>query len=527
MKPRRAFVAVRSSISLGVSLCGIAVAVACHKSAPVTPVAPAADPQAIALRLEQGISEGCYLCLLDVLHEYRTSPSSVQQAAAVERAATRAALLLLVRQKELGIPDDDQWAAAESIAAAGAGKMAAGPLMLEIVQALPWNTLGVGEQFVDRDRERRRATSTAQRDAWRVTLEPEWPRDDVAAYLYLSLMCTSNQAGMPAFAAVADAHLSSNVVQYRWATCTGLGEPTLRRLLAANPRFHEIHFFLSRYASTARRFAEAFDDLQQAWLQIPRFTAAAVTAAELALNGDDYASARDLSEAVLAVVPGHWRSVLNDVKALSSLERYVDATAAADKMIADGHWYLGDAYYWRAWNEYQLDRVTAGVSDVAAAKDFEASVRVFTLAGLFQMKLERWTDAKREFESALALSESACDVHLYLGHTYSGLTSWRPAAGSFEEAARCYSTVISALRSQIARTPVRPGDEWTARQVAKWQRELSAAGEQEHSAIYNAAVTFLNARLPEQARPYALQAEAFPSYTDRARALLTILDRPK
>jgi tetratricopeptide (TPR) repeat protein len=332
---------------------------------------------------------------------------------------------------------------------------------------------------------------------------------------------------MPAFAAVADAHLSSGVVQYRWATCTGLGEPTLRRLLAANPRFHEIRFFLSRYASSARRFGEAFDDLQQAWRQIPRFTAAAVTAGELALTGDDYGSARDLSEAVLAIVPGHWRSALNDVKALSSLEQYGDAIGIADKMIADGHWYLGDAYYWRAWNEYQLDRVAVGISDIAAAKDFETSVRVFTLAGLFQMKLERWPDAKREFDSALALSESACDVHLYLGHTYSGLTSWRPAAGSFEEAARCYSTVISTLQSQIARTSVRPGDEWTARQVARWQRELSAAGEQEHSAIYNAAVTFLNARLPEQARPYALQAEAFPSYTDRARALLTILDRPK
>ena len=85
----------------------------------------------------------------------------------------------------------------------------------------------------------------------------------------------------------------------------------MQRLAAENTRFVEARYALGPYASNARRFAEAQAHYLEAWRTIPRFSAAAVMAADLAITSEDYASALDLSDAVLTLVPDHWRATID------------------------------------------------------------------------------------------------------------------------------------------------------------------------------------------------------------------------
>jgi hypothetical protein len=70
-------------------------------------------------------------------------------------------------------------------------------------------------------------------------------------------------------------------------------------------------------------------------------------------------------------------------------------------------------------------------------------------------------------------------------------------------------------------------DTWAIREVARLRRDLATTIEQEHSAIYNTAVTFANARMLDQARQYAKLAETFPAYADRVKTLMSTIDERK
>jgi len=277
---------------------------ACHKRPVVPPPGPPPlDLPAIANQFEQLISRGCYLCLDDVLRQYRALPETARRSDVIQPVATRAALLFLFRRKELGIPQDDDWTSAEAIVAASAGSSPSLQVWLEIEHATTWNAFGVGEGFLDE--QQRPLPSPPQRQAWRAALEAEWPQNDVAAYVYLSLICVWPQAPAVDLVAVKEQYPASPLIQYRWATCRNPSEATLRKLLQADSRFIEIRYFLARSESSARQFADAEMDFFDAWHGIPRFTASAISAAELALTSEEYDRTLETVDAVLAIVPNH------------------------------------------------------------------------------------------------------------------------------------------------------------------------------------------------------------------------------
>jgi tetratricopeptide (TPR) repeat protein len=436
-------------------------------------------------------------------------------------------LLYMMRRKDLGIPADDNGTSADSLATEYAPAIANGPLLLEIVHALPWNIVGVGERLVDDERARRGPLSPTLREFWRSQLASQWRQSETAAYTYLSLTCNVRSTEPSETAAVKNAFATSPLIQYRWATCQTAGDSTLRQLIADNSRFHEARYVLGQRAQAARRFGDAERDLVDAWRGIPHFTAAATVAAELELVGENYSSALELSDSVLATVPDHWRATLAKLRALSGQSRSQEAIALASRMIAAGQWYVGDAYYWRAWNEYQVEQWDPALVDVEAVAGYETTLRMYVLGALVRMKKEQWREAHQQLLLARRENGNACDVQFYLGHTESQLGTWIEAARSFADAVQCYVSLEGALQRQIAAAAAPAADEWTLRQVQIWRRELAAAVEQRQSAVYDAAVGFTNAKLLDDARVYATQAQTVPAYEERARVLLALIGRDR
>jgi tetratricopeptide (TPR) repeat protein len=446
----------------------------------------------------------------------------------LEPVAAQAALLFILRRKELGIPIDEEWREAQALVAAAAGTAPVALKHLQIAWAIPWNRIGVGEDFFDQDHHR--WPSQEEQSAWRRALEAEWPQSEVAAYLYLSLNCELRPQTPVDLTPVRQHYPGSPLVQYRWATCVPSGESTLQALLDADPRFLEIHFFLGREAFRARQFDRAEADDIQAWQGIPRFTTAALSVAGLALTAENFERTLTFAGDVLDTVPTHRQALLDKVIALSYLGRYADAAAVARRLIDLGHWYLGDAYYWLAWNEYHLDTIDQALRDVETTKQYETNVRVHMLAGLIRMKKTEWPDAKSEFTEALNASPDACDALFYLGGTNGHLSQWPEAASDFARAIVCYVAYEAQVKQQMAQASAQSpaaGASFTARRIARLQEELRQATDNQQSSTYNAAISFLTAGHPDEARRYAQQAEAFPSYAERAQVLLAKIGRPQ
>jgi tetratricopeptide (TPR) repeat protein len=511
---------------LAVGFLAAAACASCGRPPARTRATPPVDLARTAADFHRLIHEGCYLCLRDVLDQYGALPARARQSPILEPVAAQAALLFILRHKELGIPIDEEWREAQALAAAAAGTAPVALRHLQIVWAIPWNRVGLDEDFFDQ--ERHRWPSLEEQSAWRRALETEWPQSEVAAYLYVALNCELRPPTPIDLTPVRQHYPESPLVQYRWATCDQSGASTLRALLDADPRFQEIHFFLGREAFGARQFDRAQEEDVQAWQGIPRFTTAALSVAGLAVTAENFEQALTFAGDVLDIVPTHRQALLDEVTALSYLGRYTDAVVVAHRLIDLGHWYLGDAYYWLAWNEYHLDTIDQALRDVQTAKQYETNVRVYMLAGQIRMKKTEWSDAKNEFTAALTVSPDACDALFYLGGTNGHLSQWPEAASDFARAIVCYVADEAQVKRQMAQASAQSpaaGASFTARRIARLQEELRQATANQQSSTYNAAISFLTAGHPDEARHYAQQAEAFPLYAARARALLAKIDR--
>ena len=58
--------------------------------------------------------------------------------------------------------------------------------------------------------------------------------------------------------------------------------------------------------------------------------------------------------------------MLGEARSLSYLGRAEAAIAVLDEMERLGTWYMGDMYYWRAWNRHRLGQDDAANDDVLA-----------------------------------------------------------------------------------------------------------------------------------------------------------------
>ena len=76
----------------------------------------------------------------------------------------------------------------------------------------------------------------------------------------------------------------------------------------------------------------------------------------LALRGDlrqrmeDFDTALTLYDALLERLPEHREALLGRLKSLGFLGRHAESLLTADRMLTLGTWYIGEAYYWKAWN---------------------------------------------------------------------------------------------------------------------------------------------------------------------------------
>lgn len=507
--------------------CGLASSLAVASCAAHPPVKVGPDlvtAEAIAARYHTLIDEGCYLCLRDVVRQYQALDATMKEAPAVQDAATEAALLFVMRDKELSIPVDDDWRAAQALVDARAAESADYAFFSDIAQAFPWNAIGVGEDFMDSQFGRQRYPPPAEQDEWRSRLGSMWKGSELAAYVTLSLNCEFRPQQPIDMKPVEMRYASVPLIQYRWATCAASTIPLLATIVRSDPRFFEARYLLAFHEASAQQYDEAQQHDLEAWQGIPRFTAAALSYANLALTAEQFDEANRAFDAVLVIVPTHRRALLGKIESATYLGQYQTGVDEAHQMIALGHWMLGDAYYWLALDEYHLEQQTQALEDVQTAKKYEGTARVYFLAGLVRMKQQAWTDAKQEFLSTIAADPDYCDALLNLGQMNAELRLWPDGSGAFANAATCYAKTRLSLNATIATLSHESGPR-AARLLARRRVDLRDTIDKQGAALYATAVSFSNLGNRDRALSYATEAQAFDAYADRAKTLIARLQR--
>jgi tetratricopeptide (TPR) repeat protein len=443
------------------------------------------------------------------------------------RAAVRAASLIALRERELGILDSGALVDARALAASLPSSSpfsspAAFSTLFDVIDTLrPRGAAGLvaNEQQIE-------AVASARRNriAWTELLRAQADQDELSAYLWLAFNCTYNSPGAGGADPLLDlipTWRESPLLQFRRATCVAFSLPALDMLLQEDDRFVEVAYYKGLQAVISGDLDAADAEFERAYTWRPRWPSVATSRGNVLMTAEDFDRAADFYDRALALTPDHVDAMLGKLRALTFAGRYEAALAVSDTLLALQRWYVGDARYWRAVNELQLGHHDQAWDDIEQAALLIRNADVPKLAGVIAVRRQHPAIARLKFEEALKRNPDDCETSFYLGTVLADERQWGPSVNALARTTDCLAQAQRALEAEIAR--LRASDatpERRARQIARREQQVAANVRMAAASFFNAAAGCFNLARYDEARSYADQVKDDPQFGARALELV-------
>jgi tetratricopeptide (TPR) repeat protein len=508
---------------------GALLAVTCGcapKTAPAAAVSPVPTPAQRLASADALVRAGCLDCLIAAYGEYdllRGFPFAKDAATA---GAVRAAALVARRQRELGMVDEGYGLRARALVSGASNLPNWLPTLLDVIDVLPASIGGITRTPTnDIDLERSRVLRE-NRTAWTARLRELAPIDELGAYVWLAFTCGTTEARdlsldqlFEPVAPFRDAPL----IGLKRATCRGVVPEPLRSMLAADARFVEIAYYLGLFAVGERKLDEADLRFEEAYAWRQQWPTVTQSIANVAMTSEEFERSLTFYNRTLDMEPQAVDARLGKIRALTYLGRNEDAIATADDLIAQ-HWFVGDARYWRALNESELERYDEGWADIEAAAKLLINADVPKLAGLIAYRRQQLEVSRGRFEQAHTRNPNDCETTFYLGVVLAEQRSWAPTADVLVNAAQCLAANEIAYHDEIASIqasndpPARKAGKITRREayIAKGRRQIATSW-------FDIAVACYNLSRRAEARQFAEKVVDDQQFGERAKDLLSRL----
>ena len=455
------------SLLLAVVVVAVAAA-ACSAKKPL----PLPEPPAPTADIEALIERGCYRCL------ERAFTLSRQRG--LPQLAFESATLLTLRTGELGIAGESWLQAAKE----AAGGDPVRTTYLEMVAAVPGDPLGgQRDDLLVETQLRKRAESLLS--TWRESLRSGVGSGAFRRYLELTLACqvdTSKERDAEV-TRILGAMPMVPLLLYRAGTCSARFRrdnlETLRLARLAEPELVDADYSLGKYLlgdQEAPDEEEALQRFQSAAAAFPSSVAIAVSVGNLYQRWEEWKSALAAYDAALALMPAHPDALLGRTISLSQLQQHPEAIAAATQLIDGGRWYLGQAFYWRAWNHFNAGDNVAARADADRTRTLMVNSTVFLLSGLIEWRAPRLPSAEKEFEQSVAMDFGQCLAALYLGGVRTEQAKVPEAIAALQQARQCFDLNIAVHRAAIEKINAGAGTATSkARSVLREERLIADA----------------------------------------------------
>jgi tetratricopeptide (TPR) repeat protein len=420
------------------------------------------------------VQRGCYKCLEEAF--------ATASASGANESAFQAAILLTLRSKELGLPFTQWLERARALLPADSGW----GQYLVIAESAPQDPLSTDRDAILGFRRRTRDDIDAARRA--LTTGPG--SAVFLAYVDLSIVCgpTFVDERDGAVTAVLQQFGEVALLRYRAGVC---GQTALLAdVLVQDADFADVHLELGRAALQRERpdYDEALRHLRQAQAAFPASATIVATIGNIALQREEWADALAAFENTLTLVPSHRDALLGEAIGLSHLNRHEDAIVAASRLLDLGSWFISDAHYWRAWNEYRLGRMAEARADIDRARALRRDAPTLVLSGIISWREGRLAAADAEFTDALNMDFGQCEAASYLGGVRAEQQRWQESLAAFQHAAQCFELAVLTRRKAVAELAASSESAAAvARQVASHERAIAEADARRVEAITNVA----------------------------------------
>ena len=468
---------------------------------------------AAVVRAERLLEQGCYACLLEALD------ALPPPAARSDAIRLRVLMLLAARARQLELRDDPDWLGAARAVARGTAPDE--QLMLELAGlSVPALVRRGADPEAELAPERR---DELERQV-RATLEPRAGADPAAAFFIAHAECLGIVRGP---ATIDHAPQSgAPLVLYARASCRPRDPDALAALQLAQPRYLELHWISAVAAFSGQALLAAERELDLFEASFRQTPTSALLRGQILVALEEFEPAVAALDHVLAVWPGHPEALLHRMRALGHLGDAVRGEAAADRLVAVGTWYQGEAYFWRAWNRRALGRLDQAAADIETAKRVLYNAAVPKLAGFIAYERGDLALALAELTTSRERNDADCEVLFAIGQVHSRQNSWTEALAAFSATASCARAAQSAADARLEEIAAAPLD---AARRERMRRRTADARAAEHAreglATFQAAASAMRAGRAADARPLAERALGWERWAPGARRLLESLPR--
>jgi len=462
------------------------------------------------------VRAGCFDCLANALEQYESVRSVPGVGVRATAGAVRASALLALRERELGTTDSGYLERARELASADPDLV---PLF-DIIAIMPWRAGGGRSGAPDSP-----LTIFQNWDQRVEALRPVAGRDELSAYVWLAYLCETSPARVDKRELIApvDAdHPMSDLplLAFRQAACIGVDAGAVEALLEREPRFAELSFFRGLVASGQRKLDDAEVRYREAYAWRPTWPAVTLAIANIAMTAEEIPEALEFYDKTLALATSLPDALLGRLRALTYLARHDEALPVADELLALRR-YPGDAYYWRAANELEMDRLDAAWTDIEAADKAMVNSDVPKLAGIIELRRKELDEARRKLETARQRNPNDCEAGYYLQLVLGDLAKWPALVDVAVGTAGCLDDAEAFAKQDIDRIAGSSAPEARkARQIARRQQQIAAVARMRATCWYNAAVANFNMSRLDDARRYADKVAGDEQFGERARTLV-------
>jgi tetratricopeptide (TPR) repeat protein len=446
---------------LALVVAALVIATGCAARRPTSPPVAATPPRVDDLTAL--IEQGCYGCL-ERAYEQALARGAAQHA-------FEAAVLLVVRSKELGLPSGEWLAKARAASPEGT----AWALYLTVADAVPPDRLSE-ERYALFEMGPRNVRNSVT--SWREELQSGPASELLRSYLDLALLCAFGRVGENAqsYTGELDPVTAVPLYQYAIGICDSSKAPRLQAMRDAHPDFVDADYALGRFLVEDRTSGDQEGGLRllrSAAAAFPGSSAIAVWIGNTHRGWEEWAAALEAYDAALAVSPKHPDARIGRTIALSQLGRAQDAIASATAVIDGGQWMVGEAYYWRAWNQLRLGNLPMAREDADRARTQMANARVYVLSGVIEWRMRRLETAERDFQQAVTIDFGECEGAFDLGIVRDELGHMAESLAAFRQAGQCNDLSIKVRQEAIAQIEAGPGTPAArARNAARHRRAL-------------------------------------------------------
>jgi tetratricopeptide (TPR) repeat protein len=426
--------------------------------------------------------------------------------------------------------DDGYAERARALAAGAPGQPAWLRTVLEVIEALPVGGL-TRTPTSDLDLQRSQTLRT-NAGAWRVTLRDLAPSEEFTAYVWLAFACVSETRDVPtdSLFAPTEAFRDVPLLAYRRGICRGMRPDPVRALLERDPRFVEAKYLLGVYdvslmTSGQDKLDEADRLFSEAYAWHQEWPALTQSIANVAMTVEEFDRAALFYDKTLALEPLAVDALIGKTRALTYLGKATEAIATADVLI-NAHWYVGDARYWRALNESELERNDEAWTDVELADKLLINADVPKLAGLIAYRRHELDVSRGKFELARKRNRDDCETAYYLGVVLAEQRDWTRTAQVLREASDCLQAAEIAYTEEIAK--IRASNdppERQAKKIARREQYIAKGRRYLATSWFDISVAYFNLSKPAEARQYAEKVVTDEQFGDRAKEILARLPK--